>query len=369
MHNPIRVLQLVTKMDYGGAETMVMNYYRNIDREKVQFDFLLHRSHTMVYEDEIKALGGRIYRAMPLEPLKFGAYKRLLRRFLDEHGEYKIIHSQMSESGYFMFRQAKKHGVPVRICHAHNDPTGVWDIKMPVRTYFKIRIRKLTTHMFACSRASGGWLFGKKNSPRLIIQRNATDPRLFAFSAERRAKARESLGLDGKLVLGHIGRFVPQKNHKMLMEIFSAVKSQRRDAVLLLIGEGELREQTERQAAELGISDSVMFLGTRSDVAELMQAMDAFVFPSHFEGLSVAVIEVVAAGLPCFVSDNVSHDVDISPLIRRLPITQGVSPWEDALSEFAPIERQDQTGTIADAGFDIRQNARWLEEFYLNAVL
>ena len=220
---PVRVLNLFTIMNRGGAETMVMNYYRNIDRSKVQYDFMVHRQERGAYDDEIEALGGRIYRMPPIRPWTAGEYRKTVRAFYAEHPEYRVIHSHMSELGYYDFREAEKAGVPVRICHAHNRPYGI-DLKSPVRWYYKTMMRPHITDLFMCGKESGDWLFGRKNEARFIQLNNAIDARQYAYCPEIRQKMRQSLGIgEDQLVIGHVGRFYPQKNHKFIIDIFQAV--------------------------------------------------------------------------------------------------------------------------------------------------
>ena len=216
MTEPIRILNLFTIMNRGGAETMVMNYYRNIDRTKVQFDFMVHRQERGAYDDEIEALGGRIFRMPPVRPWTASSYRKTVRKFYQEHPEYKVIHAHMSELGYYDFQEAKRAGVPVRICHAHNRPYGI-DLKSPIRWYYKTRMMPHITHMFMCGQESGDWLFGKKNSDAFIQLNNAIDAGVYAFDATKREKIRASLGLKNALVIGHVARFNPQKNHTFLI--------------------------------------------------------------------------------------------------------------------------------------------------------
>ncbi len=235
----IRILNLFTIMNRGGAETMVMNYYRKIDRTKVQFDFLVHREQKGAFDDEIKELGGKIYHICPIYPHNFSKYKRMAAQFLDEHPEYHIIHSHISELGYFMLKEAYKRNIPVRICHAHNTYYG-WDLKMFVRIYFKLNIRKYVTHMFACSMDAGEWLFGKRNHDRIRVINNAIDTSLFQYKESVRENVRKELGIQGKFVIGNVGRFEKQKNHTFVIDVFKKICKKRDDAVLLLVGGGKI---------------------------------------------------------------------------------------------------------------------------------
>lgn len=363
---PIRVLNLFTIMDRGGAETMVMNYYRHIDRTKVQFDFLVHRDRRGAYDDEIEALGGRIYRLFPIYPQNFARYKRELRAFFQAHPEYRIIHSHMSELGYFAFCEAGRQGVPVRICHAHNAPHG-FDMKMIMRTYFKKRMMPHLTHLFMCGMESGRWLFGPQNEDRFIMLNNAIDAAAYTYTPAKRAAARQALGLADELTIGHVGRFNPQKNHPFLLEIFAALLKKEPNAVLLLVGGGDDMPKMQEKARALGISEHVRFLGVRSDVAELMQAMDVFVFPSLYEGLGIVLIEAQASGMPCVVSDTIPQEAYLTELVIAEKLSAPAEKWAEQILEQRNIPRTDRRAEIAAHGFDITTEAVKLQEFYLNA--
>lgn len=364
---PIRVLNLFTIMDRGGAETMVMNYYRHVDRTKVQFDFLVHREQPGVYEDEIKSLGGRIYRMCPIYPQNFARYKRDIRAFFQEHPEYKIVHSHMSELGYFAFKEAAKQGVPVRICHAHNAPHG-FDIKMIMRTYFKKRMMPYLTHLFMCGLESGRWLYGKQNESRFIMLNNAIDAAAYTYAPAKRMEMRRELEIADELVVGHVGRFNPQKNHPFLLAIFAALLKKEPNAALLLVGGGEDMPKIQAKARELGIADHVRFMGVRSDVADLMQAMDVFAFPSLYEGLPVTMVEAQASGLPCIISDMVPPECILTEgLVDVMPLSAGAEAWADAILEKRKPPRTDHSAEIAAHCFDITTEAVKLQEFYLSA--
>lgn len=364
---PIRVLNLFTIMDRGGAETMVMNYYRHIDRTKVQFDFLVHREQRGAYDDEIEALGGRIYRMYPIYPQNFAKYKRDIHTFFKEHPEYRIIHSHMSELGYFAFKEAAKQGVPVRICHAHNAPHG-FDMKMVMRNYFKKRMMPYLTHLFMCGVESGRWLYGKKNEDRFIMLNNAIDAKMYSFDTSKRIQIRKQFGIQNELVVGHVGRFNPQKNHPFLMEIFAALLKKEPNAVLLLVGGGNDMPKIQAKAQELGIAERVRFLGVRSDVADIMQTMDVFVFPSLYEGLPVTMVEAQASGLPCLISDKVpSECILIEELVEAIPLSESPDIWAEKILAKRGTPHTDRRAEIAAHGFDITTEAVKLQEFYISA--
>lgn len=365
MSEPVRVLNLFTIMNRGGAETMVMNYFRNMDRTKVVFDFMVHRSEKGAYDDEIEALGGKIYHMPPVRPWSTAAYRKLLREFFKEHKEYKIIHAHMSELGLYAFQEAKKAGVPVRICHAHNRPHGI-DLKSFPRWYLKKSMMPYITHMFMCSEESGCWLFGEKNKDKFYQLNNAIDARKFRFDPEKREKMRQELGLEGKVVVGHVGRFNYQKNHTFLLDIFAEVVKKCPEAVLLMVGDGNLRPEMEKKAESLGIKDSVRFAGVRSDIPDVLQAMDVYAFPSLFEGLSVAVVEVQASGVPCVFSDRLLRCSQMTQNVEFLSLNENAETWADKILEFAKLGHTDTLQQIRDAHYDIRENAPILQDYYYN---
>lgn len=366
METPIRILNLFTIMDRGGAESIVMNYYRHIDRSKVQFDFMVHREQRGAFDDEIEAMGGRIYRMCPIYPQNFGKYKKMLRKFFSEHPEYRIIHSHMSELGYFAFKEAKRQGVPVRICHAHNTPNG-FDLKMIMRTYFKTAMKPYITHRLICGTAAGCWLFGEKYQDQFIMMNNAIDTAQYAFSPAIRAEMRRELGLENRFVVGHVGRFAEQKNHMFLLEIFAALAQKRSDAVLLLVGGGAREDEIRKRVQALGLQERVKFLGVRNDINRVMQAMDIFLFPSLFEGLPVTMVEAQTAGLPCFISESIPPQCILTENVRRISLDEPAAKWAEIILDETSLERRkDIRDIIVRAGFDITENAKWLQEFYLN---
>lgn len=369
MMEPIRILNLFTIMNRGGAETMVMNYYRNIDRTKVQFDFMVHRQERGAYDDEIESLGGRIFRMPAIRPWTASTYRKTIRRFYQEHPEYKVIHAHMSELGYYDFLEAERAGIPVRICHAHNRPYGI-DLKSPIRWYYKTRMMPHITHMFMCGQESGDWLFGKKNSEKFIQMNNAIDARAYAFDEIKRTKMRAQLGLSNELVIGHVGRFDVQKNHSFIIDIFYEVYKQKPISRLLLVGNdsGRIADDIHRKVRDLGLENAVDFLGVRSDVSDLMQAMDVFLFPSLFEGLSVASVEAQAAGLPTMISDGVPIECKKTDLVEMLPMSADAFIWAGRLLEVADKPRKNTYQQIKAAGFDIAENAKKIQRFYFEAV-
>ena len=376
-HAPLRVLVLDTVMDRCGAETMMMNYLRHFDRSKVTYDFLVNRDYHAAYEDEIEALGGRIYRMCPMYPQYFGRYKREFRNFLEQHTEYRIIHSNLEERSYFPLRIAAEKGIPIRIAHAHNRPVG-FNLKSIFREYFRMRLPKYVTHMFACGTEAGDWLYGEKSRDRVIQQRNAIDTSAYRYDAAIATQVREEFGVtdSGTFVLGHVGRFFPQKNHTFLIDIFAEVHKRHPNSVLWLVGGGELNDalknQIKAKVDDLGLSDAVEFLGVRGDVNRLLQGMDSFILPSLYEGLPVTMIEAQASGLPCTISDRVPEQCDVTGNVQIIGLNATPAEWAkrilDQHAEYAGTNRTEGAGKVTKAGFDIKANAEWLQRFYVDAL-
>lgn len=368
-NEPIRVLNLFTIMNRGGAETMVMNYYRKLDKSKVQFDFMVHRPERGAYDDEIESLGGKIYRMPAIRPWTAMQYRKVVRKFYEDHPEYKIIHSHMSELGYYDFLEAEKAGIPVRICHAHNRPYGI-DIKSPVRWYYKTLMIPHISHMFMCGEESGEWLFGKKNKSRFIQLNNAIDAKDYSYNEVKRAEVRKCFGLKEELVVGHVGRFNLQKNHPFIIDVFNEVHKKEPDSVLLLVGDdsGKVAEDIHKRVGELNLAGAVRFLGVRTDVADLMQAMDVFLFPSLFEGFGIVALEAQAAGLPAVVSKRIPPECMITDCISSLELDFSAEIWANRLIEAVKNERKNRFLEIKKAGFDIVENAKFLQDFYIRAA-
>lgn len=356
---PIRMLHIVTYMGRGGLETMLMNYYRAIDRAKVQFDFLTHRDFRADYDDEIEALGGKIFRLPNLNPFS-RSYLGALDRFFREHPEYRIVHSHLDCMSAIPLKAAKKHGVPVRIAHSHSSRQDR-DLKYPLKLLFKRSIPGQATQLFACGKEAGKWMFGTDD---FRVLNNAIDAERYRFDPVVRQEVRRELGIPADApVVGHVGRFMAPKNHGFLLRIFAELPDHAR---LLLVGDGELLAENERLAEELGVRDRVIFAGLRSDVDRMLQAMDVFVFPSLYEGLPLSVIEAQAAGLPCLISDKVPIECKKTDLVTQIPLDASPAEWAEAVLSAAEAPRGDTLAQIRETGFDIRANAEWLQNYYLS---
>ncbi len=343
---------------------MIMNYYRHIDRSRVQFDFLVHREEPGAYEEEIKSLGGRIFRIPPItSPVR---HARAVHAFFDEHPEFRIIHGHVSELGYFIYREAAKRHIACIIAHAHNARCSL-DLKWPFRTLLKRLIRPYISCGMTCGRDAARWLFGKKLAASALMLNNAIDALAYRSSDTRRQSVREKMGWQNHWVIGNVARFSPQKNHHFLIKLFSRVLHRRPDALLVLVGDtqGNTYESVRSQVEKLGLTQHVQFLGSRSDVPDLLQGMDVFCFPSLYEGFGIAILEAEASGLRVIKSSCIPDDANAVPdLVKALSLKAPLDTWVKAL--LGPYERRDTYAEICQAGFDIAKNARQLQQFYLD---
>lgn len=356
----IRILHMIGALEMGGSQALVMNLYRHMDRERIQFDFVLDHPERDDYAAEVRALGGRIY-TLPRFHGNVGEVRRAWDAFFAQHPEYKVLHSHVRSYASLYLPVAKKHGVKT-IIHSHSTSNGS-GLSSLVKLALQYPLRHQADVLMSCTREAGAWLFGEKacRSQRFFLLPNAIDVEQFRYNEASRRAYRQQLGLENRLVVGHVGRFHEAKNHLFLLESFARLLELRPGAVLLLVGDGELRGEIEKKIAQLGIQASVILTGNRSDVAELMQAMDLLAFPSLWEGLPVTVVEAQAAGLPCLISERITLDVDLSPLVRRLPIASAEA-WARAMAE--PSGRQDVSKNITAAGFDIGESVQRLSGLY-----
>lgn len=368
MATAIRVLHAVVNMNRGGAETLIMNLYRRIDRSRLQFDFLTCREG--VYDDEIRALGGIVHRVPWITEAGPVGYIRALDRFFAEHRHYRIVHAHMDRMSGWVLRAARRAGVPVRIAHSHNTRSEGGPLARLYKWASGRLIAPNATGRLACSEAAAAWLFGGRAKEARII-RNAVDCAALAFDPEIRRAVRAELNLKpGQLAVCHVGRFTPQKNHAFLIDLFAHLAAERPDAALLLVGDGPLREPIARRAEAAGIAGRVRFLGLRSDVPRLLAGMDVMVFPSLHEGLPLTLIEAQAAGLPCVVSDRVTEEADLGiGLVARLPLEAPRDAWirgilrAEARSD-SVLMRTRAADEVRGRGYDIGAVAEELAGYY-----
>ena len=363
----IRILHSVSNMDRAGIETMLMNYYRHMDRTKIQFDFLCNKEKPGAYDDEIRDLGGRIYRTPGLNPAKYPMYLKFMKKLFKDNPEYRIVEAHNGALGVYALHGAMISGIPVRIFHAHG-ASITKDWKLPIKLICKTLLPYNMNQHFTCGTAAARCYFGNKtvDSGDFVLIPNAIDIERFLFNRETRNRIREAYGLTDKHVIGHVGRFMAQKNHSFLLKLFAAFKQQDPLAHLVLLGEGELMDSMKKLAENLGIADSVSFMGAVSNVNEWYQAFDAFILPSVWEGLPVVGVEAQAADLPCIFSASVTDEIGILEKTQFIAREDSVEVWINALKKaLQSAERTDVRDVIVAHGYDIRTEAVKLQERYL----
>lgn len=366
---PLRVLQVIREMNRAGAETLLMNLYRSIDRSKVQFDFLVNSTEKADYDDEIRELGGNIYSIRYFNGINLFEYVRDARGFFDSH-PYRVVHGHIGSAAAVYLSVAKKRCGAYTIAHSHNcrGPLSISEIEFRAVSY---PTRYIADYFFGCSEQAGIDRYGSNivRSDKYSRLNNGIDTLRYKFSASKRYSAREELNIpQDALVVGHVGRFAHQKNHAFLLKIFKEIHDKVGNSRLLLAGKGELEATVRGMASELGVSPYVHFLGTRSDIPDLLMAMDAFVFPSFIEGLPFALVEAQASGLPCFISDSIPSESKLTNTTYCLSLTQNAGEWahfilDNLTADYA--SRSLSADIVAAQGFDIRETAAKLQAFYL----
>ena len=337
-----------------------MNYYRNVDSREVQFDFVTSSAIPERYDEEILFGGGKIYR-LPSRSRKPLQYCGELYRVIQSNG-YTVVHIHKNSASMCMDAfAAKLAGAKTVIGHSHNTSCNIlWQHKL-----LKPFVNLFCDERFACSKEAGEWVFGKRSDVRII--NNAIDVEKFAFDEQLREEYRNALGISGKYVIGFVGRLHMQKNPYRLLEIFAAAHEINSDAILLMVGDGEERSGLEKKARELGLEDAVLFLGSRSDVPQLMMAMDVFVMTSFFEGMPVVAVEAQATGLKTIVSENVPAP-DLIRQQKVLNLSNSNDTWAREILEKADFDRSLGAKLVDDGGYGIKTQARKLQEFYLSCV-
>ena len=367
MSTPVRILHVIGIMNRGGAETMIMNLYRNIDRTKVQFDFVENEGEPASFDEEILSLGGKIYRCPRYRGKNHVVYTKWWHDFFKNHeGEYAVVHGHIGSTAAIYLSIAKKYGT-YTIAHSHSAGEGSLMYRM-----FAYPTRHIANNFFACSRDAALARYGKhvgSDAARCQVLNNAIDTRKFVYNADVRQQMRKQLNIaDDCLVIGHVGRFVEAKNHLFLIDIFRQIHDRNANSVLLLVGDGELRPKIEAAIAEKGLGNAVIMTGVQENVWDYYQAMDVFAFPSVYEGLPVSMVEAQAAGLPCCISANIPRETAITDLVEFIPLESGAAHWAERILQRSEDSRRNMLRDIENAGFDVSKTSKWLEDFYLKVV-
>ncbi len=360
-----RVLFVVSgAMVLGGTETMLMNWYRNFNREKIQVDFVCYGDNNGAYDEEIRRLGGEIYR---LPSKRENIIKNLFGIYMIcKKKKYEIIHVHMDAMSFYPLLMAKLAGVRTRICHCHST-------NHLYTSRFNLFLKKVLTNLlpivatdlFACSDASGKWLYKKR---KYTVIHNAIQVEKFKYNPETERRIRNDLGIADKVIVGNVGNMNYPKNHLFMIDVFSAVKKLIGNAVLILVGDGSDKEQILDKICSLGLEEDVFLLGQRNDVCDIIQSFNVFLLTSIFEGFPVVLVEAQTAGVPCVVSDSITEEVRITDLVKKMSLKENADVWASAVVEQAQYEKRDTCAEIIQSGFDIANESKKLENFYLNRL-
>lgn len=364
----IRVLQVVEGLNQGmGATTVALNYQQYMEPERVVFDYMIHGVPDADLRRQVEEKGSRIFQMPALSGRNIPEYRSRLKAFFRQHPEYRIVHGHLPNAGAFYLSAAKSAGVPFRILHSHNSAGADSALKQARNSLLNHRAVKCANIYFACSQKAADYLYGVNPDREVVLVRNAIHTQKYAYRKAARTQMRRQLGVEDRFVVGHVGRFCRQKNHLFLLEVFQQVAKQVENATLLLVGDGELREETERRARELGVESQVIFAGVQDKVQYFLQAMDIFALPSFFEGLPLVGLEAQASGLPCIFSDEITREAQVTGHVAFLPLASGAEAWSEEICLFKNgYQRVDCTPQLREAGYEISVEADKLARYYEN---
>ena len=369
---PRRILHITEMLSAAGIESFIMNIYRNIDREKVQFDFLVLRDQKEFYDEEISALGGKkycIHSDIENTLLRILDESRKIEKFLKKN-HYDVVHIHYTTPlRAFYLKAAKKADVPVRIYHSHSAAvSGKAKVKLMIYEHCKKVIDKYATDYFACSKAAAQWIYSKKILEKNKVQviHNGIDTQRFLFNESVRENVRRELELQNKFVIINTGRFTEQKNQKFIIDIVNSLRNKGKDVKLLLLGDGPLKAEYKTKVRELELENSVVFLGVKSNVQDYLFASDCYIMPSLYEGLPVAGIEAECTGIPCIFSENITKEVKVNNQAVFLPLTCSADKWADTvIKQNVEKDRAEAIDFVKTAGYDIHDVAKKIQNFYL----
>lgn len=368
----LRVLHMIGSLEIGGSQSLIMNIYRKIDRDEIQFDFIVDHPERDFFKKEIESLGGQIYYFPNYKGWNIKEIRQVWERFFDEHPGYTIFHSHVRSYASLYIPIAKKYGLKT-IIHSHNTANGR-GIRSIAKMLLQYPLRYQADYYMACSARAGEWLFGKKvvSSNNFFILINGIDTQKFSYSEEFRDLVRKQLKIsDDTFVLGFLARVVEQKNPEFVIEIFKKLITHEEDTSkikLLFVGDGDRLENIKQLAKKYDISKYIIFLGQRTDTAQLMMAMDVYLLPSLWEGFGITLIEAQATGLYCLCSPNIQEEVIITDKVVKLSISNGVNDWIEEIQKVRNarnFERYNMQKLIERAGYDIMTTTKWLTNFYL----
>lgn len=369
---PKRVLHITEILSAAGIESFIMNVYRNIDRNKVQFDFLVLRNEKEFYDDEITQLGGKKYFVQSNIHNTFFRIldeSKKIEKFLKQN-HYDIVHIHYTTPlRAFYLRAAKNAGVPVRIYHSHSaEVSGKSKFKLMIYEHCKRVIDKYATDYFACSVAAAQWVYSEntlKNNKVKVIY-NGIDTERFWFNENIRQKVRRELKITDKFVVINTGRFTEQKNQTFIIDIIDVLKSKYENVALLLLGDGPLKDSYKEKVKKLGLENIVKFLGVKANVQDYLFASDCYVMPSLYEGLPVAGVEAECTGIPCIFSKNITNEVKLNDSAIFVGLDLTADRWADIIKNQNIIaDRKNAIIEVKRAGYDIHDVASNMQNFYL----
>lgn len=361
----IRVLQTGFTSNYGGVESFIMELYRNIDRTKIQFDFLTAHDGKIAFEDEIKALGGNIYRVTYRKKENLIKHYTALYQFFKNHPEIDAVHMNCCFLNYILpLKMAKKFGIKTRIFHAHNSANmyGENFISKIIAKYNRWKITKIPTNRLACSKEAGDYMFGQ-NSFQVI--ENGIDTEKFKYDETKRNKIVKELKIEGKKVIGFCGRLQEQKNPMFVLKVFHELYQKEKNVCLLVVGDGNLKENMLKYIQENDLENAVYFLGLRKDIDQIYNAMDVFFLPSKFEGLGIVLLEAQANGLTCVTSQGIPDEVCITDLVKRLDLEAPIEIWVNELLRSLKRKPDQKYHTMVRDKYGIHVTVNKMEEIYL----
>ena len=360
----MRILEITSDLDGGGVDRLLYDYCSRM-RNDIQFDFVVTSKTEGILEKPLKELGCNIYRISQIREGLKKHNNQLKKILIDNH--YDVIHDHSGYKAWCNLRVAKKCGVTARIAHSHQAFMAETTKQKIMRRLSTPITKMYSTELFACGNDAAKWMWGEKafNNGKVYIMKNAIQAERFNFSPEKRERIRCEYNIANKFVIGNVARFSYQKNHEFLINIFAQVKKIRTDAVLMLIGRGELEDTVKAQVEALGLRDSVIFMGVRNDVPDLVNAMDVFALPSRFEGLPVTLVEIQANGLPAVISENVTKEMTISQDFTFIPLIQPVSDWAKAIAE---KHRNESNNLIRNTIYDLNVATNELRSKYLSMI-
>ena len=362
----LHVLHVFGKLNRGGAESRVMDLYRNVDRAKVQFDFMQHTTKVCDFQPEIEQLGGKVYHVPPFRFWNYFSYCKAWKQFIREHPEIRIVHGHMTSTASIYLPIVHKKGV-FTIAHSRN--AGVdKGIKGKLTKFLRRNLTEKCDRCFACSKLAGEAVFGKEamEQGNVTIIPNAIDAARFTFDPEVRKQKREELHIQPQeFLIGEVGRFDPQKNQKYAVEILAECRKKNFPAKLILIGEGPLMETVRQQVEELRLQEYVIFTGLQKNVVPFYQAMDFFLLPSFYEGLPGVAVEAQASGLRGILSDAITTETAMTSLMEFRNVQEPAEVWADRIMACGHYERQNTLKEMQEAGFDVKNLAKRLQDFYL----